>query len=103
MGVLPKDDASMQAVRDWLRANPAEAAALMQKNPPYILFREIEGPDATAAGPVGEQGVPMTPLRRLAGAPGLLPLGGLPGLTTTFTPGPAHAGGPAQARRPGPD
>lgn len=92
MGVLPKDDASMQAVRDWLRANPAEAAALMQKNPRYIFFREIDGPDATAAGPVGAQGVTLTPLRSLAVDTGLLPLGAPLWLDTTWPPGTARAG-----------
>ena len=92
MGVLPKDDASMQAVRDWLRANPAEAAALMQKNPRYIFFREIDGPDATAAGPVGAQGVTLTPLRSLAVDTSLLPLGAPLWLDTTWPPGTARAG-----------
>jgi membrane-bound lytic murein transglycosylase A len=92
MGVLPKDDASMQAVRDWLRANPAEAAALMQKNPRYIFFREIDGPDALAAGPVGAQGATLTPLRSLAVDTSLLPLGAPLWLDTTWPPGTARAG-----------
>lgn len=94
MGVLPKDDASMQAVRDWLRANPTQAAALMQKNPRYIFFREIDGPDATAEGPVGAQGVTLTPMRSLAVDTGLLPLGAPLWLDTVWPPGAAQAGEP---------
>ncbi len=94
MDVLPKDDASMQAVRDWLRANPDQAAALMQKNPRYIFFREIDGPEATAEGPVGAQGVSLTPMRSLAVDTGLLPLGAPLWLDTVWPPGAAEAGEP---------
>jgi membrane-bound lytic murein transglycosylase A len=94
MGVLPRDDASMQAVRDWLRANPGQAAALMQKNPRYIFFREIDGPAATAPGPVGAQGVSLTPMRSLAVDTGLLPLGAPIWLDTVWPPGAPQAGAP---------
>jgi membrane-bound lytic murein transglycosylase A len=94
MGVLPKDDASMQAVRDWLRANPAQAAELMQKNPRFIFFREIEGPDALADGPIGAQGVPLTPMRSLAVDISFLPLGAPLWLDTTWPSGAALEGQP---------
>lgn len=93
-GVLPKDDASMQAVRDWLRANPDQAAALMQKNPRYIFFREIEGADALAEGPVGAQGATLTPMRSLAVDAKFLPLGAPLWLDTTWPAGTADAGRP---------
>lgn len=96
MGVLPKEDASMQAVRDWLRANPDQASALMQKNPRYIFFREITGPDALADGPLGAQGVPLTPLRSLAVDPGFLPLGAPLWLDTTWPAGTPEGGQPLQ-------
>jgi membrane-bound lytic murein transglycosylase A len=94
MDVLPKEDASMQAVRDWLRANPAEAAALMQKNPRYIFFREITGADALANGPIGAQSVPLTPMRSLAVDTKFLPLGVPLWLDTTWPPGSPDAGQP---------
>lgn len=93
-GVLPKEDASMQAVRDWLRAHPEEAAALMQKNPRYIFFRKIEGLDALADGPIGAQGVPLTPMRSLAVDTAFLPLGAPLWLDTTWPPGSPQAGQP---------
>jgi membrane-bound lytic murein transglycosylase A len=94
MGVLPKDDASMQAVRDWLRANPTQAAELMQKNPRFIFFREIEGPDALTDGPIGAQGVPLTPQRSLAVDTSFLPLGAPLWLDTTWPPGTPDVGKP---------
>lgn len=93
-GALSKEDASMQAVRDWLRANPDEAAALMQKNPRYIFFREMDGPDAEADGPIGAQGVPLTPMRSLAVDIAFLPLGAPLWLDTTWPPGSPDAGKP---------
>ncbi len=60
-GVLTPNTASMIAVRDWLKQNPERAAALMNQNARYIFFRKIEGD-----GPIGAQGVPLTPGRSLA-------------------------------------
>ena len=69
----------MQEIRDWLRANPEKAAAMMQRNARYIFFREIEG-----EGPIGAQGVPLTAGRSLAVDIGLLPLGAPIWLDTTW-------------------
>jgi len=69
-GIVSRERASMQEMRDWLRANPIEAREIMQRNDRYIFFREIEG-----AGPIGSQGVPLTPGRSLAVDPAFLPLG----------------------------
>jgi membrane-bound lytic murein transglycosylase A len=60
-GEVPRDKMSMQSIRDWLRANPVRARELMNKNPRYIFFREIEGD-----GPIGAAGVALTPGRSLA-------------------------------------
>jgi membrane-bound lytic murein transglycosylase A len=61
MGELTKEEVSLQSIRDWLKANPEQADAVMQTNPSYIFFRVLEGP-----GPIGGQGVPLTPGRSLA-------------------------------------
>ncbi|SDH58283.1 murein transglycosylase A [Roseospirillum parvum] len=71
-------DLSMQTIRDWLRAHPDTAAELMAENPRYIFFREIDG-----EGPIGAQGVPLTPLRSLAVDRRHIPLGALVWLDTT--------------------
>jgi membrane-bound lytic murein transglycosylase A len=60
-GALARGDVSMQTIRQWLDANPTEAAALMRENASYIFFRRLNG-DA----PVGAQGVPLTSGRSLA-------------------------------------
>lgn len=69
-GALPKGKASMQEIRAWLKAHPEEAQAVMQMNRRYIFFREIEG-----EGPIGAEGVALTPGRSLAVDTALLPLG----------------------------
>ncbi|MEO3427830.1 MltA domain-containing protein [Pelagibius sp. CAU 1746] len=69
-GAIDRKSASMQKIRDWLRANPEKAKEVMQRNARYIFFREITG-----EGPIGAQGVPLTPGRSLAVDSSLLPLG----------------------------
>jgi membrane-bound lytic murein transglycosylase A len=78
-GKVPRNRASMQEIRTWLRGNPQKAAAMMQRNPRYIFFRRIEG-----EGPIGAQGVALTPGRSLAVDPAFLPLGAPLWLDTTW-------------------
>jgi len=61
MEEVAREDMSLQAIRDWLHANPDRADALMWTNASYVFFTELEGP-----GPLGAQGVPLTPGRSLA-------------------------------------
>lgn len=69
-GLVDRKNASMQAMRDWLKAHPQEAVGWMQKNPRYIFFREIKGD-----GPIGAQSQPLTPGRSLAVDTSFLALG----------------------------
>jgi membrane-bound lytic murein transglycosylase A len=69
-GAIKKSDISLQSIRAWLNAHPDQMAAMMNRNPSYIFFREIKG-----EGPIGAQGVPLTPGRSLAVDPKILPLG----------------------------
>ncbi|WP_264185728.1 murein transglycosylase A [Roseicella aerolata] len=74
-GEIPLEAMSMQALRAWLAAAPAEAArALLHTNPSYVFFRRMEAlrPDE---GPPGTLGVPLTPERSLAVDPAIVPLG----------------------------
>src|SRR3546814_18597400 len=71
----------MQKIRDWLRANPEKGREVMQRNARYIFFRAIDG-----EGPIGAQGVPLTPGRSLAIDSALLPLGVPLWLDTTWPP-----------------
>ncbi len=63
-------DISMPAIRAWLKAHPAEAVALMAENPRYVFYRVVEGD-----GPVGSEGVALTPERSLAVDTRHVPLG----------------------------
>jgi membrane-bound lytic murein transglycosylase A len=60
-GMLARDDVSMQAIRAWLLANPAQASDMMNLNPSYVFFRTVRG-----EGPLGAQGAALTPGRSLA-------------------------------------
>jgi membrane-bound lytic murein transglycosylase A len=81
-GVIAQADVTADAIKDWLRANPADATRLMQSNPRYIFFREIKGVSADA-GPPGSLGVPLTPGRSVAVDPKRVPPGALLWLSTT--------------------
>ncbi|MEQ9608987.1 MAG: MltA domain-containing protein [Kiloniellaceae bacterium] len=78
-GIIDRKTASMQQIRDWLRANPEKAEEIMQRNARYIFFRPIDG-----EGPIGAQGVALTPGRSLAVDSSLLPLGAPLWLDTTW-------------------
>jgi membrane-bound lytic murein transglycosylase A len=56
-GELKLEQASMQGIRDWARANPSRVATMMAANPSYVFFREL---------PIGRQaaGLPEGPLGR---------------------------------------
>ncbi len=60
-GYLTKDNVSMQAIREWLEANPVEGAEVMNTNKSYVFFQALEG-----EGPIGGEGVALTPGRSLA-------------------------------------
>ncbi|WP_374384637.1 murein transglycosylase A [Dongia sp.] len=69
-GIIDRKSASMQTIRDWLRANPGKAQAMMNRNPRFIFFREVK-----ENGPVGAMGVTLTAGRSLAVDPAFVPLG----------------------------
>jgi membrane-bound lytic murein transglycosylase A len=74
IGALRRDQVSLQTIRDWLRAHPADAATIMERNPSYIFFEEH--PELAADdGPLGTEGVPLTAGRSLAVDRRFLPLG----------------------------
>ena len=82
IGAIPREQMSMQAIRAWLEANPGQAPAMMARNGSYVFFRETPE-QAGAPGPVGAQGVPLTPGRSLAVDRKFLPLGAPLWLDTT--------------------
>lgn len=77
-GVLKPGEASMDKIRDWLKANPQTAQVNMAENPRFIFHRISE-----AEGPIGALGVPLTAGRSLAVDRRYIPLGSLMWLETT--------------------
>jgi membrane-bound lytic murein transglycosylase A len=63
-GLFPADRMTLDALKDWLRANTALAPRVLQQNRSYVFFRELLG--AEAGSPVGVQEIPLTPGRSLA-------------------------------------
>src|SRR5712672_165354 len=63
-GIVPKDQMSMQRIREWMDQNPDGAKELRRQNRSYVFFREVQLSDKDEA--VGAQGVPLTPGRSIA-------------------------------------
>ena len=82
-GKLERGKAGMKEIIAWLRANPAEAPAVLNANPSKIFFRELKGD-----GPIGAMGAAVTPFVSVAADPAFIPLGA-PLLVETTLTGPA--------------
>ncbi len=63
-GIIPKEQMSMQRIREWMEQNPDGANELRRQNQAYVFFREVPLSDKDEA--VGAQGVPLTPGRSIA-------------------------------------
>jgi membrane-bound lytic murein transglycosylase A len=81
-GDIPSDQVSMQSIRAWLNAHPDQAADMMDQNPSYVFFREINNIDPDT-GPPGSLGVALTPGRSIAVDRSFIPLGAPVWIDTT--------------------
>lgn len=63
-GLVPKEEMSMQRIRTWMAANPAEAVEVRRQNKSFVFFTATEVPEA--GNGLGAQGVPLTPQRSVA-------------------------------------
>jgi membrane-bound lytic murein transglycosylase A len=63
-GIIPKEQMSMQKIREWMDQDPDGAKELRRQNRSYVFFREVQLSDKDEA--VGAQGVPLTPGRSIA-------------------------------------
>jgi membrane-bound lytic murein transglycosylase A len=81
-GAFTLDQASWPAIKAWSRAHPAQLAELLNANPRYVFFREEPLADP-AAGPLGAQGVALTPGRSIAIDKAAVPYGTPVWLDTT--------------------
>ena len=73
-GAFTLDQASWPAIRTWAQQNPSRIPEMMHANPRVVFFREEPLTDP-GVGPVGSQGVPLTPGRSIAVDRDSIPLG----------------------------
>jgi len=81
-GAFPLDQASWPAIRNWAQQNPSRITEMMRANPRVVFFREEPLIDPES-GPLGAQGVPLTPGRSIAVDRDSIPLGTPVWLDTT--------------------
>ncbi|MEX1083634.1 MAG: MltA domain-containing protein, partial [Xanthobacteraceae bacterium] len=63
-GAIPREQMSMDRIRQWMRRNPEEAREVSGKNRSFVFFREVDL--AAEEEPKGAQGVSLTPGRSIA-------------------------------------
>ncbi len=69
---MSRDQMSMQNIRRWVNENPEAGRKLLDENPSYIFFRELE---AGVESPPGALGIPLSAERSLAVDRRAIPLG----------------------------
>jgi membrane-bound lytic murein transglycosylase A len=62
--IIPREQMSMQKIREWMEQNPDGANELRRQNRSYVFFREVNLSATDEA--VGGQGVPLTAGRSIA-------------------------------------
>ncbi|MEW6265483.1 MAG: MltA domain-containing protein [Thermodesulfobacteriota bacterium] len=70
-GVMSVEEASLQSIKAWLKANPARSRAYLEHNERYVFFKPLAG------DPMGNLGRPLTPHRSVALDHRLFPKGAL--------------------------
>jgi membrane-bound lytic murein transglycosylase A len=65
---------TMQGIKEWLRADKERGNKMMWENKSYVFFRLLDGKEGEE-GPIGAQGVSLTPGRSLAVDPTFHALG----------------------------
>ncbi|MDJ0628511.1 MAG: MltA domain-containing protein [Rhodobacter sp.] len=73
-GIYQAHQVSAQVIRNWVRRNPVEGAALLRHNPSYVFFREVPRVPAHK-GPLGAMNRSITAMRSIAVDPKYVPLG----------------------------
>ena len=72
-GILEPGTASAAAIRAWVRAHPDRGRRILQHDPAFVFFREVDVPEDR--GPLGAMLRSITPLRSVAVDPAHVPLG----------------------------
>ena len=69
-GEIPRGKVTMASIQAWMRAHPQGGAALRREDPSYVFFHIVK-----RDGPIGAEGVVLTPERSLAVDRRYIPLG----------------------------
>jgi membrane-bound lytic murein transglycosylase A len=69
-GEIARSKVTMTSIAAWMRTHRQAGAALRREDPSYVFFRIIKG-----EGPIGAEGVALTPRRSLAVDRNYIPLG----------------------------
>lgn len=64
-GILAREEVDLPRIRDVFAGDPALARDVMRQNRSFVFFRRLEDHDP-ALGPIGAQGLPLTPGRSIA-------------------------------------
>jgi membrane-bound lytic murein transglycosylase A len=62
--IIPREDMSMQRIREWMHDNPQAAEEVRRQNRSFVFFRVVGLSGDREA--IGAQGVPLTPGRSIA-------------------------------------
>lgn len=73
-GLMSREQVTMPAIKALFASDPALANDVMRQNRSYVFFRAMQGTEGLA-GPLGAQGISLTPLRSIAVDPAFHPYG----------------------------
>jgi membrane-bound lytic murein transglycosylase A len=73
---------TMQKIKAWLAAHPDRMQEILDLNPSYVFFKTQDNL-AESSGPIGAEGLALTPRRSMAVDPAFVPLGAPVWLDTT--------------------
>lgn len=82
-GEITSAQATLPGIKAWAQANPSRVQEMLNVNPRFVFFRELDAGHGESDGPIGAQGVPLTAERSIAIDPARVPLGAPVFLSTT--------------------
>ncbi|QLB13438.1 membrane-bound lytic murein transglycosylase A [Bisgaardia hudsonensis] len=71
-GEIPKEKMSIQAIKEWAKANPSRLQGLLERNPSYVFFKN--DPKGKVRGAAG---VPLIPMAAIAADKNVIPSGSI--------------------------
>ncbi|WP_371743383.1 murein transglycosylase A [Polynucleobacter sp. AP-Jannik-300A-C4] len=80
---INRSQATMQGISAWAKRNPGQVEEMLNANPRFVFFKELQGNVSADLGPNGALGVPLTAERSIAIDLKAMPLGAPVFLSTT--------------------